>query len=75
MESSSFWMSQPLYLVQAMYNNMSGHVFHQNMLSEEFTIMFGLKQECVLAPILFSLYLAAMLHKPPPDYPGFDIRY
>lgn len=45
------------------------------VISEEFPITCGPKQIYVLAFILFYLYLAAMLHRFPPDNPVVDIRY
>ena len=62
-------------LVRALHEGMSGRVFHDSRLSVEFPITSGLKQGCVLAPTLFSQYLAAMLHDIPPDNPGVNIRY
>lgn len=62
-------------LVRTLHEGMSGRVFHDNRLTEEFPITSGLKQGCILAPTLFSLYLAAMLHDIPPDNPGVNIRY
>ena len=62
-------------LVRALHEGMSGRVFHDSRLSEEFPVTSGLKQGCVLAPTLFFLYLAAMLHDIPPDNPGVNIRY
>lgn len=62
-------------LVRALHENTSGRVLHQGKLSEEFEITCGLKQGCVLAPTLFALYLAAMMHEIPSDNPGVDIRY
>lgn len=62
-------------LLQARNDNMPGRVFHQNILSEKSPIPCRLKRRCVLALVLFTLYLDAMFYKPPPDNPGFDIRY
>lgn len=50
-------------LIRALHDGMVGQVLYQNDISEEFPITNGLKQGCVLAPTLFSLYLAAMLHE------------
>lgn len=58
-----------------MHANMSECVFHQNMLSEQFPIIGQTKKNgCILAPMLLSLYLAAMLHKLSSDNLGVDIK-
>ena len=62
-------------LIQALHEDTSGRVFHDSRLTEEFPISCGLKQGCVLAPTLFALYLAAMLHEIPADNPGVNIKY
>ncbi|XP_033102413.1 uncharacterized protein LOC117105396 [Anneissia japonica] len=54
---------------------MVGQVTHQNYTSEEFPITNNLKQGCVLAPTLFSLYLTDMLHEIPPTNPDVGIKY
>ena len=40
---------------------MSGRVSHNGLLSEPFPIGTGVKQGCVLAPTLFSIFLAGFL--------------
>ena len=60
-------------LVCALHDGMVGRVCHQNSLSGPFPINGGLKQGCVLAPMCFSLYTAAMLNEIPPDTPSIDI--
>lgn len=63
-------------LIQALHDGMSAQVLCQNNTSEAFPVTHGLKQGCVLAPTLFSLYLAAMLCETSSvDNLGVDIRY
>ena len=62
-------------LVHPLHEGMSGCMFHGNRLIEEFPITSGLRQGCYLAPTLFSLYLATMLHDILPDDPGVDIQF
>ena len=72
------WLGCPEHfvgLVRALHEGMPGRVPHGSRLSEEFPMTSGLKHGCVLAPTLFSLYLAAMLHDIPPDNPSVNIRY
>ena len=54
---------------------MISKVVHNNHITETFPITCGLKQGCVLALTLFSIYLAAMLYELPPDNPSIDMRY
>jgi len=60
-------------LIRALHDGMVGRVCHQSILSEPFPITGGLKQECVLAPTCFSLYVAAMLNQVPPSSPGINV--
>ena len=62
-------------LVRALHDGMFGRVYHQNALSDPFPIDNGLKQGCVIAPVNFSLYVAATLNEVPPDTPAIDLRY
>ncbi|XP_076038500.1 uncharacterized protein LOC143023773 [Oratosquilla oratoria] len=52
-----------------------GRVLDQGGISEPFAITGGLKQGCVLAPTLFSLYTAAMINEIPQDAPAVDGHY
>ncbi|XP_076029799.1 uncharacterized protein LOC143018326 [Oratosquilla oratoria] len=52
-------------LVCAFHEGMTGRIFNQGGISEPFAITGGLKQGCVLAPTLFSLYTAAMINEIP----------
>ncbi|XP_076067690.1 uncharacterized protein LOC143040484 [Oratosquilla oratoria] len=62
-------------LVRSLHDGMLGRVQHQTGLSEPFPITGGLKQGCVLAPTLFSIYLVAMLHEILENNPRIELRY
>ena len=62
-------------IIRSFHDDMIGKVVHKNHTTETFPITCGLKQGCVLAPTLFSIYLAAMLYQLPPDNPSIDMRY
>lgn len=49
-------------------------ISHGNNLSEKFLIINGLKQRCVFASTLLSLYLTAMLYEIPPENAGVEIK-
>ncbi|KAI8496700.1 hypothetical protein Bbelb_253550 [Branchiostoma belcheri] len=61
-------------LVQALHDGMTGRVVVKNSISDPFPITTGLKQGCVLAPTLFSLYLGAMIHEIPDTASGIQLR-
>ncbi|CAH1249934.1 Hypp8727 [Branchiostoma lanceolatum] len=61
-------------LVQALHDGMTGRVVTKNTISDPFSITTGLKQGCVLAPTLFSLYLGAMIHELPDTASGIQLR-
>ena len=48
-------------LIEALHTGMQASVSMCNTRSKEFEVTNGVKQGCVLAPTLFSIYLAAML--------------
>lgn len=73
---SRFGVPEPFVdMIKALHDGMSAKVIHQSNLSAPFPITCGLKQGCVLAPTLFSLYLAAMIHEIPHNNPGVEIKY
>ena len=49
-------------LVRAFHDGMKAKIVQGKETSKEFEVTNGVKQGCVLAPTLFSIYLAAMLH-------------
>ena len=48
-------------LIKALHNGMQAKVVQGSEVSNQFAVTNGVKQGCVLAPTLFSLYLTAML--------------
>ena len=48
-------------LIKSFHEGMQAHVSYVNESSEKFDVTNGVKQGCVLAPVLFALYLTAML--------------
>lgn len=48
-------------LIKALHNGMQAQVAQGSTTSQGFAVTNGVKQGCVLAPTLFSLYLSAML--------------
>ena len=62
-------------MIKALHDGMTAKVIHQSNLSAPFPITCGLKQGCVMALTLFSLYLAAMLYEVPHNNPGVEIKY
>ena len=49
-------------LLKALHDGMQAKVVQGKDTSKEFPVTNGVKQGCVLAPTLFSIYLSAMLH-------------
>ena len=49
-------------LIKALHDGMQAKVVQGSETSEQFAVTNGVKQGCVLAPTLFSLYLTAMLN-------------
>ena len=48
-------------IIQQLHDGMQGRVSHDGLFSDLFPIRTGVKQGCVLAPTLFSIFLAAFL--------------
>ena len=48
-------------LIEALHTGMQANVTMSGSVSKDFSVSNGVEQGCVLAPTLFSLYLAAML--------------
>lgn len=73
-------------LIRLLHQDMTGEVYASGETSEPFLISTGVKQGCVLAPVLFNLFLTQMLHhalgnctqgvyiKYRPDGSLFDLR-
>ena len=62
-------------LIRALHDGMFGRVLHQGALSDPFSINGGLRQGCPLAPVGFSLYVAALINEIPPEMPAIDLRF
>jgi hypothetical protein len=63
-------------IVSALHNDMLGKVLYGGKVSEPFAIKTGVKQGCVLAPVLFALYLAAVdMHVKAERTIGIPLRY
>ena len=68
----------PKYMkvLKALHADMEGRVIYKGDISGPFPIESGVKQGDVIAPILFDVYLAAMLLSiPPPAENGIKVRY
>ena len=48
-------------MIEALYTGMMANVSVREDVSESFSITNGVKQGCVLTPMLFSIFLSAML--------------
>ena len=64
-------------IIKALYSDSTGLIRSEGQMSEEFPISVGVKQGDVLAPMLFNLYLDAVLKVALKNYPnkGIDIDY
>ncbi|CAH2102564.1 unnamed protein product [Euphydryas editha] len=50
-----------LNLIRQFHENMMARVRHESDFSDQFPVTSGVKQGCVLAPTLFSLYFASVM--------------
>ena len=63
-------------IIQQLHEGMMGRVCADGMESNGFAVTVGVKQGCVIAPSLFSLFFAAMLMEATEDMPqGVTIRF
>ena len=53
--------SKFISVIKALHTGMQANVTISSSVSSDFAVSNGVKQGCLLAPTLFSLYLAAML--------------
>ena len=49
-------------ILKAFHNGMFARIKVGGLLSDPFEVKVGVKQGCILAPILFNIYLAACCH-------------
>ena len=74
------WLSHPhipfLTILRQLHEGQQGQVKHNGSLSGSFPISNGVKQGCVLAPTLFSIFFSIMLREAKDDLPdGIYIRF
>ena len=50
-------------VIRALYENFECRVAHNNKLSDNFQVKSGVRQGCILSPILFSLAIDWIMHK------------
>ena len=51
-----------MYVISAFHQGMNASVSAAGEVSEPFSVLAGVKQGCVLAPVLFNLFVSAVLH-------------
>lgn len=51
-----------LKIIREFHDGMNARVIEQGLVSDSFSVQNGVKQGCTMAPILFALFFAAMLH-------------
>ncbi|WP_419617636.1 reverse transcriptase domain-containing protein, partial [Thiolapillus sp.] len=67
---------QFLTILRQLHEGQQGQVKHNGSLSGSFPISNGVKQGCVLAPTLFSIFFSIMLREAKEDLPdGIYIRF
>ena len=64
-----------LNMILQLHENQQGRIRLNNDLSEPFPIKNGVKQGCVLAPTLFSIFFSMMLKQALEDLPDNDLVY
>lgn len=65
-----------IQILRLLHDGMSGKVLNSNGPGESFKITTGVKQGCVIAPTLFSIYVGAILHLVKEKIPkGVEIIY
>ena len=65
-----------LTIIHQLHEGQQGQVKHNESLSGSFPISKGVKQGCVLAPTLFSIFFSIMLRETKEDLPdGIYIRF
>ncbi|WP_419610179.1 reverse transcriptase domain-containing protein, partial [Thiolapillus sp.] len=65
-----------LTILRQLHEGQQGQVKHNGSLSGSFPISNGVKQGCVLAPTLFSIFFSIMLREAKEDLPdGIYIRF
>ena len=65
-----------LTFLRQLHESQQGQVKHNGFLSGSFSISNGVKQGCILAPTLFSVFFRIMLHEAKDDLPdGIYIHF
>lgn len=64
-------------LIQSFHDGMKVRVSASGVLSEEFEVTTGVKQGCVMAPVLFNIYMLCVTHilHRDAEEEGVDVRY
>ena len=64
-------------LIRSFHDNMKVRVSASGALSEEFEVKVGVKQGCVMAPVLFKVYMQCVTHLQHREArnEGVDVRY
>ena len=73
----ALWLSPKiLTILRQLHEGQQGQVKHNGSLLDSFPISNGVKQGCVLAPTLFSIFISIMLREAKEDLPdGIYIRF
>jgi hypothetical protein len=54
---------QKIVIIKAIYNQSTCNVLHKNLVSELIPVLNGIKQGCVLSPLLFNITLDHVMSK------------